>query len=158
MNANARMSPAEVLAHAKGRGKKKPEPVRAFVAEGSRWDAGAFVATLPLWTPNPLNGGQWARFVGARRRKEQRGTTSAFVSLWGRRLPRLPVVVTLTRIAPGMGLDKHDGLPASLKGCVDGVADALGLPDDRDGRVEWRYAQRRERAWGVEIRVEGTSK
>lgn len=64
----------------------------------------------------------------------------------------LPVVVTLTRIAPSAGLD-DDNLRGALKACRDGVADALGV-DDRDARVTWAYAQRRG-AWGVEVRIDG---
>lgn len=56
---------------------------------------------------------------------------------------RLPVQVTVIRIAPSKGLDPHDGLPTSAKHVVDGVALALGLESDRDPRVTWKYEQRR---------------
>jgi len=43
-----------------------------------------------------------------------------------------------------------------MKACVDGIADALGLTNDRDDRVSWEYDQRRgvkgEHAVEVEIR------
>jgi hypothetical protein len=51
----------------------------------------------------------------------------------------LPCVVTLTRIAP-RELD-DDNLAGGFKSVRDGVADWLGC-DDRDSRVQWRYAQR----------------
>jgi hypothetical protein len=70
------------------------------------------------------------------------------------------VVVTLTRLAPSRGLD-DDNLAASLKAVRDGVADALGLAEDRDPRVTWRYAQANGRAvlglpsgYGVRIEIE----
>lgn len=53
----------------------------------------------------------------------------------------LPVVVTLTRVAPSNGLD-DDNLRPALKSVRDGIADAFGL-DDRDPRIEWRYGQRK---------------
>ncbi len=64
----------------------------------------------------------------------------------------LPIVVTLVRIAPRT-LD-DDNLRGALKATRDGVADAFGV-DDRDPRVEWRYAQRKgePRAYRVEIGV-----
>lgn len=61
------------------------------------------------------------------------------------------IVVTLTRIGIRQGLD-GDNLQASMKAIRDGVADALGIDDGSD-RIEWRYAQRRGDAWGVEIAI-----
>lgn len=112
-----------------------------------------------LRTKNPNNGSQgWSRnasFAKARARKTQRERTRAHV-LAARPLPPLPVVVTVTRCAPSRGLDPHDGLGAALKGCIDGVGDALGLKDDRDPRVTWRLAQERapKGHYGVKIRIE----
>lgn len=65
---------------------------------------------------------------------------------------RLPVAVTLTRIAPSNGLD-DDNLRGALKSVRDGVADAFGL-DDRDPRIEWRYWQVRGKGYAVAIEVE----
>lgn len=53
---------------------------------------------------------------------------------------QLPVVVTLTRIAPRQ-LD-DDNLASGFKAIRDGVADALGT-DDRNPGVTWRYAQQK---------------
>lgn len=53
--------------------------------------------------------------------------------------PATPLVVTLTRVAPRQ-LDSHDNLRAAFKAVVDAVAEYLGV-DDRDPRIEWRYAQ-----------------
>lgn len=62
--------------------------------------------------------------------------------------PSLPCVVTLTRSAPGGGLD-DDNLPGALKGVRDEVAAWLGV-DDRNPAIEWRYAQCRG-PYSVEI-------
>ncbi len=59
-------------------------------------------------------------------------------------------VVTLTRISPRM-LD-DDNLRPALKAVRDGIADALQI-DDRDPRVEWRYAQRKGVQKAVEVEM-----
>lgn len=109
------------------------------------------VVTLPLRTVSELNvRNHWAR--RANRVREQR--FAACVALISRRpLPALPVVVTLSRIAP-RALD-DDNLRGALKACRDGVADALGV-DDRDPRVTWQYDQRRggAREYAVGVRIE----
>jgi hypothetical protein len=63
-----------------------------------------------------------------------------------------PVVVTLTRVSPGPGLDPHDNLPSALKGVVDQLADILGI-NDRDPRVTWKYAPQEKGPWGVWVHV-----
>lgn len=65
--------------------------------------------------------------------------------------PLLPVDVTLTRIAP-RELD-DDNLAYAFKAVRDGVADALGLKNDRDPRVSWSYSQERGKA-AVRITLE----
>lgn len=68
----------------------------------------------------------------------------------------LPCVVTLTRIAPREMDD--DNLAGGFKSVRDGTADWLGC-DDRDKRIEWRYAQRQGgvREYAAEIRIEGAA-
>jgi hypothetical protein len=124
----------------------------------------SLVCELPIRTTNPLNGSQGfsrgAAMGAAKRRKAQRSL--AKMVLWANLRPiaavqaLLPCVVTLTRVAPSSGLDPHDALPASLKGAIDGVADALGLTNDRDPRVQWRFDQRRgkPREYAVIVKVE----
>jgi hypothetical protein len=65
----------------------------------------------------------------------------------------LPVVVTLTRIAP-RALD-DDNLRSGFKAIRDGVADRLGV-DDRDPRIEWRYAEKRgnPKQYAALVRIE----
>lgn len=95
----------------------------------------------------------WA--AKARRVKKERGTVA-----WSVRAGfgpaadvSLPLVVTLTRVAPSDGLD-GDNLQGALKASRDGVADWLEV-DDADPRVNWQYAQRRSKAgeWAVEVHV-----
>lgn len=64
----------------------------------------------------------------------------------------VPCTVTLVRIAP-RGLDS-DNLARAQKAVRDQIATELGV-DDRDPRVEWRYAQRsgRVREYAVEITI-----
>lgn len=64
-----------------------------------------------------------------------------------------PVRVIVTRVAPSSGLDEHDGLGAALKGCIDGIADGLGLTNDRDPRVTWELRQQRGRGYAVEVEI-----
>lgn len=110
--------------------------------------------TLPLRTSNPNNGSQgWSKnaaYAKARARKAQRSTVMWHV--WGA-AELLPVTVTITRLAPSRGLDPHDGLGAALKGVIDGVADALGLKNDRDDRVQWVLAQERAKDYAVRIEI-----
>jgi hypothetical protein len=92
---------------------------------------------LPLKIESTLNKREhW----GARRKRAKQHRDSAY---WGLaaskvRLPDLPQVIRLTRIAP-RELDT-DNLAGGFKSIRDGIADWL-LIDDKDKRVEWRYAQ-----------------
>jgi hypothetical protein len=110
---------------------------------------------LPLRLDNPLNGSHEHWAAKAKKRRNLRGIVllTTKPQVYGL---RLPAVVTITRIANSSGLDAHDGLPASCKPVVDAIAEALGI-DDRDTRVTWRFAQRRGRAYGCEIRIESNA-
>lgn len=107
---------------------------------------------LPIRTVSAMNTREhW----GARSRRARQHRDLAHLSLarhakgLSKRYPRM--VVTLCRVGIRQGLD-GDNLQASLKAVRDGVADALGIDDGSD-RIEWRYAQRRGDAWGVEIAI-----
>lgn len=94
------------------------------------------IITLPIRTVSEANRrDHWA--VRAKRAKSQRTAVALALrcrlARWG-----LPLVVTLTRIAP-RALD-DDNLRSALKAVRDGVADALGV-DDGSEQVTWRYAQ-----------------
>lgn len=63
---------------------------------------------------------------------------------------QFPLVVVLTRVSPGMGLDT-DNMVSSQKHVRDAVAEVLGI-DDRDTMVEWKVQQRKG-AWAVDIHI-----
>lgn len=119
--------------------------------------------TVPVKTVNELNGSHQNWRVVSARRKHIRATTAWSFAGSPRETWRPivasagpgQVVVTMTRISSGT-LDPHDGLPASLKSVVDGIADGLGLAKDSDPRVEWRYAQAKGKRgeFGVRVVVE----
>lgn len=105
----------------------------------------ALAISMPLRLGNGLNDrGHWRS--KARRVKCEREAVAWALILKTRLAP--PLVVTITRIAPSVGLDS-DNLAGSCKGCRDEIAHWLGI-DDADERVHYRYAQRRG-PWGVEI-------
>lgn len=90
---------------------------------------------IPMVLPSVANQRlHWA--AKARQVKQQRNAV-AWV-LGNRPRPPLPVVVTLTRVAPRT-LD-GDNLQGAFKGVRDQVAAWLGC-DDADPRVTWAYAQ-----------------
>lgn len=113
--------------------------------------AAGFEVTLPLKTKNPNNNAQGttrgAMFGRAAKRAKERAmaklAVGAYVNLCGGAAALLPVEVTLTRVAPSNGLDEHDALGPAMKGVIDGVADALGLKNDRTPLVTWKLDQRR---------------
>jgi hypothetical protein len=108
--------------------------------------------TIPLRTGRGQNEREH-HMVRHRRVKAERAAVSWVLA--PRKRPELPVVVTLVRVGPTQGLD-GDNLQGSLKGCRDQVAEWLGL-DDRDPRITWRYDQRREKQWGVQITVDSVA-
>ena len=104
--------------------------------------------TIPVRTVSALNARMhWA--ARARQVKKERQATA----LWfpKRRIVELPAVVTMVRLSPGT-LD-DDNLRGALKGVRDEIARQLGV-DDRDARVEWKYAQGRGKA-AVLVTIEG---
>lgn len=102
---------------------------------------------LPIRTVSTLNLREhWAK--RAARAKTHRRTALALARSLAAGTG-LPAVVTLTRIAPSNGLD-GDNLQGALKSVRDGVADAFGV-DDRDPRLQWRYAQRRGKQYAVMV-------
>lgn len=108
--------------------------------------------TAPIRTPNPVNGSHMHWAVKSKIRKRQRETAMLVTRAALKATPvALPVVVTMTRVAPSSGLD-DDNLRPALKAVRDGIADVLGV-DDRDWRVRWEYDQRRG-PWGVEIKLD----
>lgn len=100
---------------------------------------------IPLRLGNGLNDrGHWRS--KARQVKHEREAVAWALLMTP--APSPPLVVTITRISPGNGID-DDNLAGSAKAVRDRIAAWLGV-DDGDGRVHYRYAQRRG-PWGVEI-------
>lgn len=91
--------------------------------------------------------GHWS--VRAARVKHQRHTVAW--TLRPHTSPALPVVITLTRIAPRQ-LDAHDNLPRGFKHAADQIAEWLGVKDN-DQRLTWKYSQRRGKPgeYGCEV-------
>ena len=92
--------------------------------------------------------------AAASKARKQREAVTIVLNVATRTPPALPLLVTVTRVAPGRGLDAHDNLPGACKHVVDAVAKWLGI-DDRDPRVSWRYDQKADgKTVGVGIRIE----
>ena len=105
------------------------------------------IVTVPIPLPSLANmRGHWSKKAGVVKRT--RGAVTMY--LGGGPRPALPCVVTITRVAP-FQLDK-DNAVSSMKGVQDAVAQWLGI-DDRDPRVDWRYAQEKGKPPRVVIEV-----
>jgi predicted Fe-S protein YdhL (DUF1289 family) len=91
--------------------------------------------------------------------KERSAVNWAFLARRARatRLPALPIVVTLTRLAPPRSKLDDDNNVAGCKAVRDEVAAWLGV-DDRSPMVEWRYAQERAKGYAVRIQIEEVGK
>jgi hypothetical protein len=90
---------------------------------------------LPIRTESTLNKREpWHALH--RRKKAQLAALALALRPLG--VPRLPVVVTLTRIGPRL-LD-GDNLQGALKTVRDGIATWLGH-DDAHPEIDWRYRQ-----------------
>jgi hypothetical protein len=104
---------------------------------------GSLTLTLPIRAVSESNVRQhWAAKAG--RAKSQRLTTWTMLShAFGVTAPawcKLPLTITLTRIAP-RELD-DDNLRGSLKAPRDEITQWLGLKSDRVPGLRWEYAQR----------------
>lgn len=116
--------------------------------------------TIPgLRLPNHSNGSRGVSIASMHARRREADSIRGRVATIARGKMRdlrlavgVDVTVIVTRLAPSVGLDAHDNLRTACKPAVDGLADALGVTDDRDPRVAWRYDQRRA-PWGVEVTI-----
>ena len=149
------LQPPEVLRAidgARAPAKRRRVAVTPLVPSARVEASGAVVARVDgLRLVSPLNGshGHWSG-PASRRKRERRYVAAA---LRGVRLPAGPRwAVTITR--EGVRELDGDNLAGSAKGVRDAVAAALGVDDGPRGPVTWRYAQRRAKAYAVEVRVE----
>jgi hypothetical protein len=123
----------------------------------SWWEEPVTIYLDHLRTVNELNTSQREHWTTKHKRaKLQRSTTFHWLQhLLPHEPMPWPLKIVLTRISP-RALD-YDGLVASLKHVVDGVADylmgAYGTGQDRQPDLFWRYGQRhgKPKEYGVEI-------
>jgi hypothetical protein len=105
---------------------------------------------------NPLNNRCHWRVLSKRGREQKEATCYALLGANWRGIEKptkdAPWVVIITRLGPGT-LDR-DNLAASAKHVRDSVAKWCGIDDKYEDIVEYRYAQRREKEFGVEIDIE----
>jgi hypothetical protein len=103
---------------------------------------------LPIYVPSVSNLRE-PRWEKANRTHRHRGI--ARLVLQARQVKTLlPCEVLLTRLGP-KELD-DDNWVGAAKAVRDGVADAFGV-SDRDPRITWRYAQKQQPSYAVEIEV-----
>lgn len=105
--------------------------------------------TLPVRTYGP-NGshGHWS--VTAKRRKELRFATLAFLRCNVGAAPFLPSTIVITRV--GKQRMDDDNVAYACKGLRDAIAEWLGI-DDGDERVDWIYRARTGKRYAVEVEM-----
>lgn len=121
-------------------------------------EAGYYVSSKANERP-----GHWS--VSHRKAKEQRnfgGIMALQTIMTGRNAFSWPHAtkestwsVKLVRVAP-RPLDS-DNLQAAFKNIRDGVAEALGLDDKWNGKIQWHYDQVVSREYGVRLELERLS-
>lgn len=107
-----------------------------------------FVVSVRTVTESNANG-YWR--VRHKRAKAQRQAAQWAAMATGSEKPTLPMVVTLTRLAPKR-MDCDNNVSAG-KHVRDGVADWLGIDDGHPG-IAWRYAQEASKEYGVRVVIE----
>jgi hypothetical protein len=112
--------------------------------------------SIPIRTVCMLNAREHPMARSARVKRERIATAWALRA--DRITPTLPCVVTLTRCGPTRGLDPGDNLSSALKAVRDAIALWLGVNDAKEDLVRYRYAQRRERQWSVEVSIREVAK
>ncbi len=111
---------------------------------------------IPLRTVSGMNAREHWRARARRVEGERWAVRMAIVQQYGAKLPdapKTPCVVKLTRIGPTNGLDPFDNLPSSLKGCVDEIANWLGVDDRKSDLVRYECAQERGPKWLVRVEI-----
>lgn len=108
--------------------------------------------TLPLRTTRGQNDREHPMARHRRVKSEKAAVAWMLVHAFGSRNPHaVPLLVRLTRGAPGNGLD-DDNLVGSLKAVRDSVAAYVGIDDRHTQWVRYAYAQQRSnRQWWVRI-------
>lgn len=110
---------------------------------------GSVSVVLPI---RLVNGSNERSHWSTRRKRAEAHRDITAQALPRHKLPKLPVVVTITRYGRQL-LDEGDNLNISCKHVRDSIAERYGV-NDNTPQIEWRYAQERgEYAAKVEIRA-----
>lgn len=99
---------------------------------------GSVSVVLPI---RLVNGSNERAHWSTRRKRAEAHRDIAAQALPRNKLPKLPVVVTVTRYGRQL-LDEGDNLNISCKHVRDGIAERYGV-DDSSPLIEWRYRQQR---------------
>lgn len=91
--------------------------------------------------------GHWAKHH--KRHQEQR-SLAAYMLQQHRPLPKLPVIVRMTRYGPKK-LD-DDNLASAMKHIRDGIADTFEV-DDADDGYHWEYRQETNKEYKVKVEI-----
>lgn len=120
------------------------------------------VFPLRIWSPNSVRGvSKWAAAEWRDKHRKQKMKTflelrqkseDPEVKAAMRALLEDGLIVCLTRFAPSEGLDS-DNLQGAFKWVRDGVAAALGVPNDNDSRYTWTYQQFRSASAAYKVGV-----
>lgn len=149
---------ATIAATAKPKRQRAKKPSVPLTPETALPDSSFIVAVK---TTNPLNVGtvgysRGAAFLKRKERREQRQKAVKAARDWAKargwqHVGR--VLIELRRV--GCGTMDRDGCNSALKWVRDGIAEGLGLDDDRESAsLDWRYSQRVQRGvYGVEVVV-----
>jgi hypothetical protein len=111
--------------------------------------ANPLAVVVPVRTVSEANAHQQFRHR-QKRARGQRSIVAMYLRPMRRMLPELPVVITLTRLAP-RELD-WDNAVSSMKAVIDQIAAEYGV-DDRDPRYTWRVRQEKSKSIGVRIEI-----
>lgn len=105
---------------------------------------------IPIRVSNPLNGSHrhWATVARERKRVRENVLLYMRSALMAEAFSYDLRHFRVTRLAPRMFDPPYDGLLASLKSVVDGLADALGV-DDRVLKI--KYAQEKSAIYCVRV-------
>jgi hypothetical protein len=147
-----RSSPAAQLALAVARGKRAPRPSTVNSETRRREITGPLAVEIELRLKGPNGSHGDYRAAAAQRRRERALVRNALFARVGRIPPALPLVVVITRVA--FAEMDEDNFAAGAKSVRDGVADWLGLANDRNPSLLWVYRQERAPRGTFRVRVE----
>ncbi len=105
--------------------------------------------TIPMRLPSLANCRMHWRAMDRLKKGQKQAIAAA---MYGKVLPALPVIITMTRTGPRR-LDS-DNLASAFKYVRDSIASAYGM-DDGSSRFTWVCEQRVGKAYSVEIDIKG---